>query len=140
MTIFTAVHPAGHSRPIGKYSPAVSVPIGAGQRLLFISGQVATDADGAVLAPGDAGAQTEAVFERLARILDTAGGDLSALVNVVIYLRDIADFPAVSAVRNRVLGTPPPASTLVQVASLAEAGCVVEISGIAVIGEDGERG
>ncbi|AGK49941.1 endoribonuclease L-PSP family protein [Burkholderia thailandensis MSMB121] len=140
MTIFTAIHPAGHSRPIGKYSPAVAVPIGAGRRLLFISGQVATDAGGAVLAPGDARAQTEIIFERLTSILHTAGGDLSALVSVVIYLRDIADFPAVSAVRNRVLAAPPPASTLVQVASLAEAGCVVEISGVAVIGEDGERG
>jgi len=58
-------------------------------------------------------------------------------VNVVIYLADIGDFIGVSAVRNKILGDPAPASTLVVVNRLAEADCLVEISGIAVVGNSG---
>ncbi|MFC0435089.1 RidA family protein [Kutzneria buriramensis] len=124
-----ALIPAGHSKPIGRYSPGVSV-----DGLVFVSGQVATDADGAVLHPGDAAGQTEVVFERLRQVLAEAGGILADLVSVIVYVVDVKrDFQAVSGVRNRVLAEPGPASTLVEVSRLAEDGCLVEISGVAVV-------
>lgn len=124
-----ALVPAGHSKPIGRYSPGVAV-----DRLVFVSGQVATDVHGAVLHPGDAAGQAEVVFERIGQVLAEAGGTLSDLVSVVVYVVDVKrDFPAVSGVRNRLLGEPAPASTLVEVSRLAEDGCLVEISGVAVV-------
>ena len=65
-------------------------------------------------------------------MLARAGAGLRDVVQVTIYLTDIArDFTAFSAVRNKVLGDPAPASTLVEVSRLAEDGCLVEISAIA---------
>jgi 2-iminobutanoate/2-iminopropanoate deaminase len=134
----TALVPRGHSKPIGKYSPGIAVTLGAGSRLVFVSGQIATAHDGTVLAPGDAAGQAEIVFERISQVLARAGGDLSNLTSLVIYLTDvIGDFAAVSGVRNRVLAAPAPSSTLVEVSRLAEPGCLVEISGTAVLDPGG---
>ncbi|MFC9268304.1 RidA family protein [Streptomyces zhihengii] len=130
-----AVQPPGHTLPIGKYSPAVSVPLDGGRRMVFVSGQVSSDAEGRVIGPGDAALQAETVFRLLSEVLAEAGGELSDLVSVVVYLADMADFAAVSAVRNRVLGDPAPSSTLVEVSRLAIAEHLVEISGVAVVGE-----
>lgn len=129
--------PPGHSKPVGRYSPGVSAALPSGARMLFVSGQVATDKNGAVMASGDAQGQTEVVFQRMAQVLASAGGTLMDLVSVQIFLVDIArDFPAVSAVRDRVFGEFPPASTLVQVAGLVEPGVLVEINGVALLGQD----
>lgn len=124
----------GQSKPIGRYSPGLALRLQGSARLVFISGQVATDDRGQVLGRGDAGRQAEVVFQRIRQILGLAGGDLADLVSVVIYLVNVErDFAAVSAVRNRMLGVPPPTSTLVEVSRLAEDGCVVEISGMAAV-------
>jgi enamine deaminase RidA (YjgF/YER057c/UK114 family) len=126
--------PDGHSKPIGRYSPGLAVSLGAGDQLIFVSGQVATNDRGQVIAPGDAGAQCEVVLDRMRQVLACAGGGLENLVSVIIYLTDIRrDFPQVSAIRNKVLSDPPPTSTLVEVKNLAEPGCLVEISGIAAL-------
>jgi 2-iminobutanoate/2-iminopropanoate deaminase len=101
--------------------------------MLFISGQVASDADGDLIGGSDAARQTEAVFERLRAVLRQCGADLGDLVSVTIFLADMRDLAAVSEVRNRLVGEPPPASTLVEVSKLAEPGRLVEINGIAVI-------
>jgi 2-iminobutanoate/2-iminopropanoate deaminase len=110
-----------------------------GTRLVYVSGQVATDHEGRVLAQGDAGGQTEIVFDRIRQVLRTAGGTLDDLVNLAVYLVDVrGDFAAVSGVRNRILGEPAPASALVEVSRLVEEGCLVEISAVAVVrGEAG---
>jgi 2-iminobutanoate/2-iminopropanoate deaminase len=129
-----AVVPEGHSKPIGRYSPGLSCRLTDATRMVFVSGQVATDADGTVLSPGDAGGQAEIVFGNIRAVLAASGGGLADLVSVQIFLVDVArDFPAVSSVRNRVLGEPAPASVLVEVSRLAEDGCLVEVSGVAVI-------
>ena len=127
--------PAGHSKPVGRYSPGVAVAVPAGTRLVFVSGQVATDEHGRVTAPDDAGRQAEVAFDRIGQVLATPGGGLSDVVSLVIYLVDVSrDFTAVSAVRNRILGEPAPASTLVEVSRLVEPGCRVEISAVAAVG------
>jgi 2-iminobutanoate/2-iminopropanoate deaminase len=131
----TVLVPQGHSKPIGRYSPGIQITMTPGRDLVFVSGQVATDDQGRVLSPGDAGAQTRVVFRRIEQVLAAAGGSLADLASLTIYLTDVrGDFPAVSAVRDEVLSEPPPASVLVEVSALAEEGCVVEISGIATVG------
>jgi len=106
--------------------------------MVFVSGQVASDSEGRLVGGEDPGKQAEAVFARLQAVLRASGGDLHHLVSVTIFLRDLAHFQAVSAVRNLVLGEVPPASTLVEVSALAEPGRLVEINGIAVVPRDGE--
>lgn len=133
MSAFTAIQPPEHTLPIGKYSPGILVPIAPGKSLLFISGQVASDEQGNVIGIDDPGRQADVVFANIEAVLRSCNGSLADLVSVVIYVTDIANFAAISEVRNRVLGDPPPASTLVQVSRLAIPEHLVEISGTAII-------
>ncbi|MEV6690280.1 RidA family protein [Micromonospora sp. NPDC051196] len=128
-----AVSTNRHTPPIGKYSPAVKVSLGNGMDMVFVSGQVASDAEGVTICPGDASGQAKAVFANIAALVTAAGGNLGHIVSVVIYLTDMADFAAVSAVRNSLLKDPPPASTLVEVSRLAIADHLVEISAVAIV-------
>lgn len=136
----SALIPEGHSKPVGRYSPGVSVRAAVHARWVFVSGQVAVDAQGSLVGAGDAGRQATEVFARIEQVLAEARGKLDDLVSLVIYLVDIGDFPAVSAVRNRVLREPAPSSTLVVVSRLVETGCLVEISGVALITSDEQHG
>jgi enamine deaminase RidA (YjgF/YER057c/UK114 family) len=133
MSALTAVQPPEHTLPIGKYSPGILAPVAPGKSLLFISGQVASDAEGRVIGVGDPARQAEAVFANIEAVLRSCNGSLADLVSVVIYVTDVANFAAISEVRNRVLRDPPPASTLVEVSRLAIAEHLVEISATALI-------
>ena len=134
-----AVVPGGHSPSVARYSPGLAVELRPGARLLAISGQVATDAVGTLVAP-DAAGQAEAVFDRIEAVLRAAGGDLGDLVSLSVFLLEPHDFGAVSAVRDARLREPPPASTLVYVSGFVEMGVRVEISGLAMIDGAGARG
>ena len=125
--------PEGHSRPIGRYSPGIAWTVSPGDRLVFVTGQVAVDAEGRTLALGDPAGQTEIVFHNIERVLAEAGGGLEDLVSLTVYLTDRDDFQHVSRVRNAVLPDVAPSSTLVVVASLADPDHVVEISGVAIV-------
>jgi len=135
MTRKSAINPPDHTKPIGKYSPGILAELSAGDRLLFVSGQVSSDAAGNVLGAGDARQQAEIVFSKIERILSIAGGSMDDIVNLTIYLTDISLFNEVSSVRNRVLPDLAPASTLVAVSSLAVKEHLVEISAIAVLSQ-----
>jgi len=121
--------PAGASRPIGRYVPGVQVDAGP-VRLVFVSGQVATDGEGRTVG-ATAGEQAEVVFENLRRVLAEAGALPEHLVSVVIYVKRIEDFEAVSAVRNAFFAEGAPSSTLVEVSALAEPEHLLEVSGVA---------
>ena len=121
------IHPAGHAAPRGAYSPAVKVALPGGGVMLFVTGQLARAPDGTVVAPFDATAQTEYIFNLIGEILAAAEMDFVDLVRVQTYLTAMADFPQYSAVRDRHLGPSRPASTLLEVKGLAHPGCCVEV-------------
>ena len=122
--------PAGASRPIGRYVPGAQVNAGP-LRFIFISGQVATNHDGHTIGI-TAGEQAEVVFENLRAVLAEADALPTDLVSVVIYVKRIEDFQAVSAVRNAFFADRAPSSTLVEVSALAEPEHLLEVSGVAV--------
>src|SRR4051794_5890106 len=99
-----------------------------GGALLMLAGQVAVDDDGRVVAPGDAGRQAERIFELIEAILTAHGAGLSDVLHIRTFLTDLGDLPAYGAVRRRLFpGTPPPASTTVQVGGLFLPGAVLEV-------------
>lgn len=120
------VTPAGFAAARGTYSPGILIETGD-TRLLFATGQLAVDLAGEVVAPGDATAQTEYVFELIGQILAAAGMTFDDVIRAQTYLTNMDDFPKFSAVRNRYLGTALAASTLLEVKGLARPGCCVEI-------------
>ena len=101
-------------------------------RILFLTGQLAVDHEGTVVAPDDAAAQTEYVFELIGSILRVAGMEFADIVKAQTFLTNIHDFEKFSAVRNRYFADSRPVSTLLEVKGLAHEGCCVEIEVIAM--------
>src|SRR2546425_11934298 len=110
-----------------------------GGRMLYIAGQVARDRDGRVVGKGDLVAQFRQVCENLSVVLTAAGGQLTDVVKLTIYVLDAADYKtkgkAIGAVYREYFGKHFPAMTLVGVRDLYDApdGCSIEIEGIAVV-------
>lgn len=108
--------------PISHYTDAVR----AGETL-WVSGLMAVDPDGRIVGVGDPVAQTERIFEILARILKRANATFADVVKVTVYLQRMSDRVAINAVRERYFGEARPASTLVEVTALAAPEALVEI-------------
>ena len=108
----------------------VDLPGGA---LLTLAGQVAVDDEGRVVAPGDAGKQAERIFELIEAILKAHSAELRDVLHIRTFMTDLGDLAAYGAVRRRLFpGTPPPASTTVQVGALFLPGAVLEVEVTAV--------
>lgn len=101
--------------------------------MIFVSGQLAMDANGNPVAPNDISAQTRYIFENINIILGNVGAALEDVVKVQIFLTDISKFPQVSAVRNEYLDNIRPVSTLVEISRTVKEGCDVEIEVIAIM-------
>jgi reactive intermediate/imine deaminase len=106
--------------------------------LLFISGQVSWDADGNIVAPGDASGQARQALENMRHLLDAAGATMDDVVKVNYYLTNIADGPAVRKIREEYFKSPYPAATTVEINKLVQPELVLEIEAIAALG-DGSR-
>jgi enamine deaminase RidA (YjgF/YER057c/UK114 family) len=126
------IYPANHPAPRGAYSPGLLVEHDDGSSTLFLTGQLAVDPAGNVVAPFDAAAQTEYVFALMGSILAAAGMDFGDVVKVQTFLTHMPDFEKFSAVRNRFLAGSRPVSTLLEVKGLAREGCCVEIEAVAM--------
>ena len=117
--------------PAGHYSQALAVP--AKGVLVFVSGMTARRVDGTVAGVGDVEEQTRQVCENIKTALEAAGGTLADVCRVDVYLRNIGDRERVNKVRRQFFGSPPPASTMVEVSKLASPEYLVEISAIALV-------
>src|ERR1700693_1475641 len=95
--------------PSAAYSQAVEVA--GGTRMLFISGQVAVEADGTM--PTGMTGQTRIAWRNLEAQLKAARMGLDNLVKVTMIIPDPADIPASRPVRADALGDRRPASTVI---------------------------
>ncbi len=122
------VHAPGLPKPVGPYSPGMVF-----DRLVFVSGQGATDPTTGALAGLDVETQTDQVFRNIRAILEAAGTDLAHVLRCGVFLVDMRDFEKMNAVYARVFGDHRPARTTVQVASLPVPGLRVEIDAVACL-------
>jgi 2-iminobutanoate/2-iminopropanoate deaminase len=112
--------------PVGPYSPGMQF-----DRLIFVSGQGATDpATGRLVGP-DTAAQTAQCLRNMQAILRAAGSDLPYVLRCGVFLVDMAEFPDMNAVYARTFGDHRPARTTVEVSKLPSEGLRVEIDCIA---------
>jgi 2-iminobutanoate/2-iminopropanoate deaminase len=114
--------------PISHYTDAVR----AGD-LLFVSGCVPVDPQGGLVGGDDVAAQVRQVFAVMGTVLAAGGASFADIVKVTVYLLDIADRARIDPVRREVFGDTRPASTLVEVSSLAIRGAKVEIDAVALV-------
>lgn len=103
--------------------------------LVITSGQAAISPAGELVGIGDFDRQVEQTMENLSAVLTAANSSLEQIVKVTIYLRDMANFGKVMALREKYFTAPYPADTIVEVTSLALPELEIEIEAIALGGE-----
>jgi enamine deaminase RidA (YjgF/YER057c/UK114 family) len=113
--------------PFANYSHGVEVPAGA--RLVFASGQLGVAVDDRI--PEDAGAQADLCFQAIGEVLKAAGMGFSDLVRINAFVTDRVHLRAYMEARDRYVGSPPPASTLVVVSGFARPEFKVEVEAVA---------
>ncbi|MEV0634055.1 RidA family protein [Streptomyces sp. NPDC050619] len=126
------VNPPGLSPPTG-FSHAV---VATGNRIVFLAGQTALDADGKVV--GDTlPAQFEQALTNLLTALRAAGGTPADLARVTVYATDVAAYrthaPELGGIWRRLAGRDYPAMAVVEVVRLWDEQAVVELDGFAVL-------
>jgi 2-iminobutanoate/2-iminopropanoate deaminase len=103
------------------------------ERLVFVSGQGATDPATGRLAGDDVATQTAQCLENVRTILRAAGSDLPYVLRCGVFLLDMNTFAEMNAVYSRVFGEHRPARTTIQAAGLPGVGLRVEIDCIAYV-------
>jgi 2-iminobutanoate/2-iminopropanoate deaminase len=103
------------------------------ERLIFVSGQGATDPSTGRLAGADVERQTEQCLKNVQAILEAAGSSLQHVLRCGVFLVDIREFQKMNAVYARMFGDHRPARTTVQVTALPGEGLLIEIDAIAYV-------
>ena len=112
---------------IGIYSQAVKVG-----NTVYLSGQIPLVPGMMELEKGDMRAQIARVFENLKAVATAAGGDLSNVVKLNVFLTDLAHFPLVNEAMSKYFQQPYPARATIGVAALPK-GAAVEMDAIMVL-------
>lgn len=116
-------------RAIGTYSQAVR----AGSTV-YLSGQIPLVPETMTLVEGGMEAQIGQVFENLLAVARAAGGDLSDVVKLNVFLTDLNDFALVNQVMSGYFDEPYPARAAIGVAALPK-GATVEMDAVMVLGD-----
>lgn len=130
---FELLNPSGLEQPVG-YSHVAKIISG---RIVFVAGQAPFNANGEVVGKGDFVGQFRQVMRNLKLAVEGAGGKTNQFAVLTMYLTDLqaylANKKAIGAAYREVFGKYFPAITLVEVKSLYNPDCMIEISGVAVI-------
>jgi enamine deaminase RidA (YjgF/YER057c/UK114 family) len=130
------LNPSSLPKPSG-YAHGVLVK---GGRVLFLAGQTGMGPDGGIASPGDIVAQFAQALFNLKRVVEGAGGTMTDIVKLNLYVADRAAYKAnlkpIGEAYRSFFGRWYPAMTLVEVKSLFDDDALVEIEGIAVIEDD----
>jgi reactive intermediate/imine deaminase len=98
---------------IGTYSQAVKTG-----STVYLSGQIPLIPETMEMVEGDIKQQIHRVFQNLQAVASAAGGDLSDVVKLNIFLTDLADFPQVNEVMAEYFQQPYPARAAIGVSAL----------------------
>ncbi len=114
-------------KAIGTYSQAIKV-----DQTIYLSGQIPLIPETMQLVEGDVSAQITQVFNNLKAVAEAAGGGLSDVVKLNVFLVDLAHFPLVNEIMGRYFQEPYPARAAIGVAALPKA-AQVEMDAIMVL-------
>ena len=122
----------------GRVFPGMSQAVRIGNHI-HVSGQVAFDAQGVIVGPGDPKLQAEQCFRNVAELLAAGGATPADVVSLRCFLVDGDHYPAYADAKNRFLAdvAVPPAGTAVIVAGLLVPGLLMEIEAVAILEEEG---
>jgi reactive intermediate/imine deaminase len=112
---------------IGTYSQAVRV-----NHTVYLSGQIPLVPETMQLVEGDISTQIIQVFNNLKAVAEAAGGNLSDVVKLNVFLTDLSHFPIINEIMGYYFQVPYPARAAVGVAALPKA-AQVEMDAIMVL-------
>ena len=135
MAEISIVNPDALGKPLGQYSHIARAKT---SELVFIAGQVATDADGKVVGAGDFAAQCAQVFANIEAALRSVGAGWGNIVQFTTYLvhsQDIAGFAAyrAQAYPRMFPGGAYPPNTLLIVDRLVQEALLIEVQATAAL-------
>lgn len=132
------VTPPSLARPRG-FSHGI---VTSGGRTLWLAGQDASDTEGHIVAPGDLVGQLDQVLHNLHAVVHEAGGQMTDIVKLTIFVRDRDEYVTkqreLGGVWKRYFGDYYPALALFEVSSFFQQEALIELEGVAVIDADGE--
>ncbi len=100
---------------------------------VYVSGTVAWGDDGKLVGPGEVYAQARQTIRNIEKALVEAGASLRDVVRTRIYLTDISRWEEAARAHAEAFAEVRPASSMVQVAALADPAMLVEIEAVAVV-------
>jgi len=124
-TISTSKAPAA----VGTYSQAVAVTAGT---TVYLSGQIPLVPETMEVVEGGIQDQIHQVFKNLTAVCQEAGGDLSNIVKLNIFLTDLNNFAVLNEIMSSYFDQPYPARAAIGVNELPK-GVSVEMDGVMVI-------
>ncbi len=113
------------------YSSAV---ITEGGKIVWLAGQIATVDDTGKSLAGDFEGQVRQIFKLLNATLQRAGGKLSNMVQMTVFITDVRNGDRLTEIRREIFGDNFPGSALITVTALADPNAKIEIQGYAVTG------
>jgi len=123
-------HPDVGEPPAGTWSNCLVI-----DRHVYIAGMTARGREfDAPVEAGDAYGQAVAIFNKIKRLMEAAGGTMDDIVKVLIYLTDINDRDAVWKARREFFTGSFPVSTLIEVSKLVRPELCVEIEAVGILG------
>jgi 2-iminobutanoate/2-iminopropanoate deaminase len=113
------------------YSAAV---ITEGGKTVWLAGQTATVDDSGKPLADDFEGQVRQIFKLLNATLENAGGKLSDMVQMTVFITDVRYGDRLTQIRREIFGDNFPGSALITITALANPDAKIEIQGHAVIG------
>ena len=117
---------------VGTYSQAVSV---TGGTTVYLSGQIPLVPETMEIVDGDIEDQIHQVFKNLTAVCREAGGNLSNIVKLNIFLTDLNNFAVLNEIMSSYFDQPYPARAAIGVNELPK-GVSVEMDGVMAIDSD----
>jgi len=113
------------------YSLAV---VTEGGKTVWLGGQIAVVDDSGRSLAGDFEGQVRQIFKLLSGTIGKAGGTLSDMVQMTVFITDVRYGDRLTEIRREIFGDNFPGSALITITALANPDAKIEIQGYAVIG------
>ena len=117
---------------VGTYSQAVAVTAGT---TVYLSGQIPLVPETMEVVEGNIENHIHQVFKHLTAVCQEAGGDLSNIVKLNIFLTDLKNFAVLNEIMSSYFDQPYPARASIGVNELPK-GVSVEMDGVMLIDSD----
>ena len=110
------------------YSRAVKVG-----RLIEVTGTVASDENGKVVGKDDPYRQTQYIYQKIQKVLESAGATMANIIRVRMFVTDISQWQEYGRAHSEFFKDIKPCNTMVEVSALIEPDYMIEIEATAML-------